>query len=268
MELGPTLQTFGSASATSPTDVNSLRNCGLVDSGGNLTNCGSILAYHWRAYKFQLKDTRIQRYAELARLDQGTSSDRVLDVGCGIGQTLAALPHRELNSLVGVDTNVHALAFGTRLAEIEGREVLFVAAPCHSLPFDGQSFSHVICHIALNYMHHRLSLPEMVRVLRPGGVLLLRVEGLGYDFELLTRQFSFCALHSRLYNLMLGVVGQLLDWEPHPSSRLSPGRIFSTHRRICQTLRKNGCDVKDHEIIRTYCKQPVAFSVLAERRTG
>ena len=266
--LGPWLLSLSSNRTTSDAPVEILERCGLSDKNGRLTAYGSVLAYHWRALNFQTDDVRIGEYLRACRLEKCVAGDRVLDVGCGIGQTLAVLGNREPNSVVGIDANIHALAFGARLAEIQQRNVLLVAASGNSIPFDDDSFSHVICHIALNYMHQDLALREMTRVLRPGGVLLLRLEGLGYDIELLTRQLVWRALHTRLYNLALGFAGQVLNWEPPPSSRWAPGRTFSTPKRVARTLRKYGCHVKRQETIRNVLTQPVAFTILAERREG
>jgi SAM-dependent methyltransferase len=90
---------------------------------------------------------------------------RVLDVGCGAGQTLIAsrLP-REVVAL-GMDPDFEALRMGRTL----DRRLRFVCARGERLPFASGTFDLVISRVALPYMRVRAALAEMARVLRPGG---------------------------------------------------------------------------------------------------
>jgi ubiquinone/menaquinone biosynthesis C-methylase UbiE len=109
-----------------------------------------------------------------------TAKDRVLDVGCGIGNILVALAERVdfAQPAVGVDVSRALIELGQReirRAGLGGRISLQVAAATR-LPFDDASFdvilsSHVIKHLDDQALPQALS--EIARVLRPGGRFLL-----------------------------------------------------------------------------------------------
>ena len=90
---------------------------------------------------------------------------RILDVGCGAGQTLlAAYPDRET---FGVDVDLTALMLGRRLAPA----VNFVAGRAEQLPFRNEKFDLVVARVSLAYTDIPRSLREIRRVLKPGGKL-------------------------------------------------------------------------------------------------
>lgn len=94
---------------------------------------------------------------------------RVLDLGCGTGITLDGLsPERWA---VGMDISPAALAFCRRRSISR-----LVRSPAESLPVRSAAFHAVL---ALDLLEHtgddRAVIDEIVRVLRPGGVLILTV---------------------------------------------------------------------------------------------
>ncbi|MEP6715422.1 MAG: class I SAM-dependent methyltransferase [Terriglobia bacterium] len=92
-------------------------------------------------------------------------SDRVLDIGCGAGQTLiAAYPDR---ISFGLDIDFDALKLGRSLAE----NVRFVRARAEALPWRDGEFDLVIARVSLAYTDIAASLLEVRRVLRDGGQL-------------------------------------------------------------------------------------------------
>jgi ubiquinone/menaquinone biosynthesis C-methylase UbiE len=94
---------------------------------------------------------------------------RVLDVGCGAGQTLAACRLGPEVEAYGVDLDREAIELGRRLHP----SIRFVRCCGESLPFASAGFDLVICRVALPYMDVARALAEMARVLRPGGDLWL-----------------------------------------------------------------------------------------------
>jgi ubiquinone/menaquinone biosynthesis C-methylase UbiE len=106
--------------------------------------------------------------------------DRVLDLGCGIGNLLIALAEQIafVQPQVGVDVSPALIEIGRRevkKAGFEGKIELGVAAAT-KLPFDAGRFdvvltSHVIKHLDDDAL--ALSFREVARVLRPGGRFLL-----------------------------------------------------------------------------------------------
>src|SRR5262249_42626153 len=95
------------------------------------------------------------------------SQTRVLDVGCGAGQTLLANYLAADTVAVGVDPDLSALLLGRQL----GGGIRFVCARGEALPFKSEYFDLVISRVALPYMHIRVALAEMCRVLKSDGSL-------------------------------------------------------------------------------------------------
>ncbi len=91
--------------------------------------------------------------------------DRVLDLACGTGLVSQRF-HGRVAELVGVDLTP-AMAEQAR-----GRLDRFVQGSAHALPFSDASFDAVVCRQGIQFMDLSLALPEMVRVLKPGGRLV------------------------------------------------------------------------------------------------
>lgn len=90
----------------------------------------------------------------------------VLDIGCGIGQTLIASDDESSGRvLVGIDVDQEPLKYGRKRF---GR-LAFVRARGETLPFHDSSFDMVISRVALPYTMLAQSLPEISRVLHDGG---------------------------------------------------------------------------------------------------
>ncbi len=98
---------------------------------------------------------------------------RLLDAGCGTGSNLVHLKAR--SRPVGVDLSPEAVEF------CKSRGVAVTRASLLALPFGDDSFDEVT---SFDVLYHqwvaddRAAIREMTRVLRPGGLLLLRVPAL------------------------------------------------------------------------------------------
>lgn len=128
---------------------------------------------------FEAEDTQWwyagMRAISFALLD-AAASDRhavLLDAGCGTGGNLPYLGRR--GRAVGVDLSEHAL----RLARSRGSKV--ARAALAALPFADGIFDAVV---SFDVLYHRwvaddaAAARELARVLRPGGLLLVRVPAL------------------------------------------------------------------------------------------
>lgn len=98
---------------------------------------------------------------------------RVLDAGCGDGVLTWTLARRGANA-VGVDADPVMLEAARRAAAGAGIEATFVEAELERLPFPDASFDVVVAVTVLCFVPDPASaIPELVRVLRPGGRLVL-----------------------------------------------------------------------------------------------
>lgn len=118
---------------------------------------------------------------------------QVLDVACGTG-VLAREAARRGAAVTGLDRNVGMLAVARRVAPaIEWRE-----GRAEGLPFDDRRFDVVACQFGLMFFEDRVqALCEMMRVLKPGGRLVVavwdaleRTPGYAAMVELLDRMFG------------------------------------------------------------------------------
>ena len=239
----------------------------LVDSKGRMTPLGKNLAYHCQEFSLQAKGSSNKNcWQKFLDVSAPGSNATILDVGCGAGQTLRLLQHYRPAERVGFDINLEALAFGSRLAEMGGDAIQFVRGSAYSIPFLDHRFTHVICRVALNYLHQCRALREMVRVLRSGGYLYCSVEGPGWDLHILQQARSAariaCGLRDLFYGCLLAVTGV----QPRPGTRVTGGRAFGTVRHYVQFLTHAGCEVIHTEATSWYLSLPVAFDLVARKR--
>jgi demethylmenaquinone methyltransferase/2-methoxy-6-polyprenyl-1,4-benzoquinol methylase/phosphoethanolamine N-methyltransferase len=109
-----------------------------------------------------------------------TAQDRVLDLGCGIGNILIALAERVdfSHPPVGVDVSPDLIRIGEReiaQAGLQGR-IKLQFSPATRLPFGDESFDVVLTSHVLKHLDDEAllaSFREVARVLPPGGRFLL-----------------------------------------------------------------------------------------------
>jgi len=91
---------------------------------------------------------------------------RVLEIGCAVGDYTAALAGRTAGLLVSVDVAPAAVALArTRLPA----RVAVATADVEHLPFADATFDAVLGNAVLHHLRLDRALPELLRVLRPGG---------------------------------------------------------------------------------------------------
>jgi ubiquinone/menaquinone biosynthesis C-methylase UbiE len=100
------------------------------------------------------------------------AASEVLEVAIGTGLNLPY--YRADVQLTGVEWSPPMLAQARRRAEELGRPVTLEEGDAQALPFDDAAFDTVVCTLSLCAIpDDRRAVAEMVRVLRPGGRLLL-----------------------------------------------------------------------------------------------
>lgn len=102
---------------------------------------------------------------------------RVLDVGCGPGSITRGLAERVApGEVVGVDLSKDTLEAARRDAAARGLDNLrYEEGSVYALPFPDGSFDVAYAHQVIQHLREReAALAEMLRTLRPGGILAIR----------------------------------------------------------------------------------------------
>ncbi len=105
------------------------------------------------------------------------TADTILDAGCGNGRNMYWFLHNGFN-INGIDISEVTIAQlkSSYPALPEGNLVI---SSLENIPFASNYFNHIICsavlHFAKNTGHFNLMLAEMVRILKPGGSLFIRM---------------------------------------------------------------------------------------------
>ncbi|NEO42149.1 MAG: methyltransferase domain-containing protein [Moorea sp. SIOASIH] len=136
---------------------------------------------HW-GYFDNLADARAQdfvpachRWNESMLAWSGlTTESRVLDIGCGNGNTAIWLAQQTGCEVVGIDISAVRVGNAKALAqEYPSLRLSFQKASVTSLPFSDNSFTHVWSQATLYHVHQReLALKEIYRVLQEQGIFL------------------------------------------------------------------------------------------------
>lgn len=159
---------------------------------------------------------------------------RIVDVGCGAGQTLIASRLGDDVLAIGVDLDQGALSLGKlmyprlRLARARGE----------SLPLPSGCFDLALSRVALPYMRTAKALAEMARVLRPGGdlwIVLHPASLVWNELKASLQRGRWRAALSRAYALANGACMHLTGRElPRPYR--GKHNSFQTEERIVRTL--------------------------------
>lgn len=158
------------------------------------------------------------------------SSQRVLDVGCGAGQTLIAVyPDRVSH---GMDIDFEAMKFGRTLTE----DVRFVCATAEALPYPSDYFDMVFARGSLIFCNLPVGLGEIRRVLRKGGQTWILLHPFSMAWKHAQGNnwkgwifFGYILLNSLLFHLV-----------QKQFSVLGRCESFSTERGIYRAFRKCG----------------------------
>ncbi|MBZ0315347.1 MAG: methyltransferase domain-containing protein [Anaerolineae bacterium] len=104
--------------------------------------------------------------------------ETLLDIGTGTG-IAARLAAVQAQQVIGLDFSIPML----QSAQSAARNLVFIQADAHALPFIDSSFDLVIASFGFNATRPQKSLKESFRVLRPGGRLVFQEWGGLHKFD-------------------------------------------------------------------------------------
>ena len=141
---------------------------------------------------------RNQSIANFVIQNEDVVHGKVLDVGCG------TQPYRNLFP-------------GTEWVGLDIRPIADVTADMSDMPFDDESFDTVFCIDSLNFCPDPLKvMAELVRVCKPGGVILIVARTTAEDDSI------FVGVHSTWLQTVLNQMGcQLVDTQEHRAQAVS-----------------------------------------------
>ena len=118
-------------------------------------------------------------------------SQKILDAGCGSGRNMKWFLQNDFD-IYGIDTSEAAIINLKKVNANLANDHLQVAA-LEKIPFDNNFFDHIICsavlHFAKSVTHFKEMFSELLRVLKPGGTLFIRMAsdiGIEKQVELLS----------------------------------------------------------------------------------
>lgn len=202
----------------------------------------SDIEYHLQELEIQRDPSDPRRL--LPSLPETLTS--VLDVGCGIGQTLIAAGLGDGVFACGVDVDESALVHGATIAP----RVRFVRASSEWLPFEDASFEMVFSRAALPWMHIPSALREIARVTKPGGTVWFSFVTPGVAWSELVsaiRRRSLKQIVFRAYVLLNGALFHVMGAQFRYPLKRSRCESFQTATAMTRALRRAGfANVRAH----------------------
>jgi len=155
---------------------------------------------------------------------------RILDIGCGAGQTLiSAYPGR---STFGIDVDLDALRLGQQWTS----DVAFTCGSAEALPYRTAEFDFVIARVSLAYTDISSSLREIRRVLKPGGSVWMTL----HPISLCWAQARKTGWKGRLYFLYIVGNGVCFHLFQKQFRFLGKQESFQTEGAIRRALQRSG----------------------------
>ena len=146
-----------------------------IDEPGYFERLARVEAGHWwsRAMWRLASDW-------LTEAIRGRRGLAALDVGCGAGRSLIRLAgHREIGRVVGLEPDPGAIRLARRHRGFE-----LIEGSALELPFEDEHFDVVTCFDVLQHLPEggdRVAARQIARVLRPGGVAVVRSNSAGFE---------------------------------------------------------------------------------------
>lgn len=125
-----------------------------------------------------MKDSKLQENNEIDFLEKiipDLNRRKILEVGCGRGEFLAAMKARGYD-IVGVEPDIYKHDLIKENAKNAGVQVAAIHSPGEKLPFDSGTFDFIYCNNVIEHCKDPiLLLEESSRVLKPQGLMYFTV---------------------------------------------------------------------------------------------
>ena len=178
----------------------------------------------------------------------GREIRRVLDIGCGAGQELLPFAAKHQAFCVGVDIAPELGAVSREIVRVADapEKIKFVRSAGENLPFADASFDVVLCRVALPYMHNARAIAEVGRVLRGGGVYLLKIHAPAFYFGMIRKRAKTLSAKQLAYPLicLAGGTFRRITGRQLQNGLWRGKEVFQTRRSLHDDLAKNNLRIE------------------------
>ena len=192
----------------------------------------------------------------------------VLDLGCSSGKHLREAQLLIPCEVVGLDIDLLAMQIGGVAFEQAGNAAPnWYCASITEMPFADESFSHVITAGTLSLLPIRQGLAEIYRILRPGGTMILTIEGPGLWRWLYDQAPPLSLQRLQLMRWRLGslLLNAGLDWQANPWTRRLAGLTPMTPGMIHRFVREAGFQVEHCDTLTRHRGLPRIVTLVAHK---
>lgn len=241
---------------------------------------GIPVDYYVRIHRFEQHHFWYRRMREMAAALLGgrllQPGVHVLDAGCGTGGFLRwVLDCNPSASVAGVDIGADAID----LARTRVPEAKLHATPLRSLPFSDEQFDVVVSKDVLQHVPEddvQLSLRELYRVLKPGGMLLLHTNGSrrlrrerhdwrAYDIDTIRRELDtagFRCERSTYANFVLSLWARLRGRQLRAPSETTDGVPLRDPSKFVSTVGASVLAMEARWLRRPRATLPFGYTIL------
>ncbi|WP_216830704.1 class I SAM-dependent methyltransferase [Alkalihalobacterium elongatum] len=195
---------------------------------------------------------------KLVRSEQISTNTRILDIGCGTGQTSAYLYHHFKCQVIACDIHPLMLEKANKRFQQESLPIKAIYGNSEALPFQDDTFDIIISESVTSFTNIKRSLKEYYRVLKPKGMLIaiemtqggalpiadiekiknfytlekvMTKEGWQQELE----ECSFSQIKIDLYVVKSPNPNTLCDIDPSPSIDTKTNEVIMEHAKLLST---------------------------------
>lgn len=189
-----------------------------------------------------------ERRALLFEAVKDRNPKRVLDVGCGPGQDLLPFLEKSDAFCVGVDAGDELGAVTRKVFDKKDFEnrFAFACALGEKLPFADESFDVVLNRGSIPFMNNRKAIAEVSRVMRSGGVFLLKIQTPWFYFGMVKRRIKTMNPKQLAYPLICLAGGTFHSLTgKQPLKGFWKGKeVFQTHKFVEKQCARNNLRIE------------------------